>query len=80
METLMVKTVPARDLDNPDKLHTAYTVYKEVTGSLRVSSGWMLKDAIEYYVRDYGLAREDIRLHRPFERQEDYLRRHGMYY
>lgn len=80
METLMVKTVSARSLDNPDKLHTAYAVYKEVSGSLRVSSGWTLKDAIEYYVRDYGIAREDIRLRRPFERQEDYLRRHGVYY
>lgn len=79
METLKVITVPATDLDNPDRLHTAFTVYSESAGALRASAGWTLKDAIEYYSRDNDIVRESIRLHRPFERQEDYLRRHGIY-
>ena len=80
METLKVITVPSPDLDNPGRLHIAYTVYSEQAGVLRTSVGWTLKDAIEFYSRDNGFAREDIRLRRPFERQEDYLRRHGVYY
>ena len=76
MERLKVITVPATDLDNPDRLHTAFTVYSESAG--RASAGWTLKDAIEFYARDNGILRERIRLQRPFERQEDYLRRHGI--
>lgn len=78
METLKVITVPAPDLDNPGRLHIAYTVYSEAAGALRASDGWTLKDAIELYSRDNSLIREDIKVHRPFERQEDYLRRHGI--
>ena len=80
METLKVITVPAPDLDNPGRLHVAYTVYSEAAGALRASAGWTLKDAIEFYSRDNDIVRERIRLHRPFERQETYLRRHGVYY
>ena len=80
METLKVITVPAPDLDNPGRLHVAYTVYSEAAGALRSSAGWTLKDAIEFYSRDNDIVRERIRLHRPFERQETYLRRHGVYY
>ena len=80
MKILKVITVPALDLDNPDKLHIAFTVYSEAAGTLRASAGWTLKDAIEYYSRDNAIVRESIRLHRPFERQESYLRRHGVYY
>ena len=79
MERLKVITVPAIDLDNQDRLHTAFTVYSESAGALRASAGWTLKDAIEFYARDNGILRERIRLQRPFERQEDYLRRHGIY-
>ena len=79
MERLKVITVPAADLENLDKLHTAFTVYSETAGALRASAGWTLKDAIELYARDNGVLRDRIRLHRPFERQEEYLRRHGIY-
>ena len=76
MERLKVITVPAADLDNLDRLHTAFTVYSESAGALRASAGWTLKDAIEFYARDSGILQKRIRLQRPFERQEDYLRRH----
>ena len=79
MERLKVITVPTTDLDNPDRLHTAFTVYIESAGTLRASAGWTLKDAIEFYARDNGVFRDRIKLQRPFERQEDYLRRHGIY-
>ena len=79
MERLKVITVPTTDLDNPGMLHTAFTVYSESAGALRASAGWTLKDAIEFYARDNGVFRERIKLQRPFERQEDYLRRHGVY-
>ena len=79
MERLKVITVPAIDLDNQDRLHTAFTVYSESAGALRASAGWTLKDAIEFYARDHGVFRDRIKLQRPFERQEGYLRRHGIY-
>ena len=79
MERLKVITVPSTDLENPDGLHTAFTVYSESAGALRASAGWTLKDAIEFYARDNGVFRDRIKLQRPFERQEDYLRRHGIY-
>ena len=79
MERLKVITVPADELDSPGVLHTAFTVYSETAGALRASAGWTLKDAIELYARDNGVLRDRIRLQRPFERQEDYLRRHGIY-
>ena len=78
METLKVITVSVPDLDNSGKMHIAYTVYGEAAGTLRVSAGWSLKDAIEYYSREYDVGGENIRLYRPFERQEYYLRRHGI--
>ena len=76
MDELKVITVPVTDLDNPDKLHTAFTVLGEKAGQLRASAGWTLKDAIEFFARDNGVMRDCIRLQRPFERQEEYLRRH----
>ncbi|MCQ2188218.1 MAG: hypothetical protein MJY73_07760 [Bacteroidales bacterium] len=79
MERMKVITVPSTDLDNPGGLHTAFSVYSESAGALRASAGWTLKDAIEFYARDNGVLRDRIRLQRPFERQEDYLRRHGIY-
>ena len=78
MERLKVITVPATDLDNPDRLHTAFTVYSESAGALRASAGWTLKDAIEFYDRENGNVGGRYKLTRPFERQEDYLRRHGV--
>ena len=79
MERLKVITVPSTDRENPDRLHIAFTVYSESAGALRTSAGWTLKDAIEFYARDNGILRECIRLQRPFERQEDCLRRHRIY-
>ena len=78
MERLKVITLPATDLDNPDRLHTAFTVYSESAGALKASAGWTLKDAIEFYARDNGNAGGRSKLIRPFERQEDFLRRHGI--
>lgn len=78
MEILKVIMVPAPDLDNPGRLHVAYTVYSEAAGALRASAGWTLKDAIEFYARDNGNVGCRYKLIRPFERQEDYLRRHGI--
>ena len=80
MEILNVITVPAPDLDNPAQLHIAYAVYGETAGALRASAGLTLKDAIEFYSRDNNIVRETVRVHRPFEQQESYLRRHGVYY
>ena len=48
MERLKVITVPSTDLENPDRLHIAFTVYSESAGALRTSAGWTLKDAIEF--------------------------------
>ena len=79
MERLKVITVPATDLDNPGMPHTAFTVYSMTAGALRASAGWTLKDAIEHYARDNGNAGGRYKLIRPFERQEDYLRRRGIY-
>ena len=79
MERLKVITVPADELDSPGVLHTAFTVYSETAGTLRASAGWTLKDAIELYARDNGNAGGGYKLIRPFERQEEYLRRHGIY-
>ena len=79
MERLKVITVPSTDLENPDGLHTAFTVYSESAGALRASAGWTLRDAIEFYARDNGNVGGRYNLIRPFERQEDYLRRHGIY-
>ena len=79
MECLKVILVPAPNLDVPGEIHTAYTVLGDAAGMLRSSAGWTLKDAIELYARDNGVLRDRIRLQRPFERQEDYLRRHGIY-
>ena len=79
MERLKVITVPADELDSPGVLHTAFTVYSESAGALRASAGWTLKDAIEFYARDNGNAGGRYKIIRPFERQEDYLRRHGIY-
>ena len=78
MERLKVITVPADELDSPGVLHTAFTVYSETEGALRASAGWTLKDSIELYARDNGNAGGRYKLIRPFERQEDYLRRHGI--
>ena len=79
MVTLKVKTVPAADMDEPDRLHTAFTVYSEAAGALRASVGWTLRDAIEIYARSNHIQRSEIRIQRPFERQADYLRRHGIH-
>ena len=79
MERLKVITVLSTDLENPDGLHTAFTVYSESAGALRASAGWTLKDAIELYARDNGNAGGGYKLIRPFERQEEYLRRHRIY-
>ena len=67
MNELNVITVPALDWDG--RWHTAFTVYSEVDGVLQTSSGWTLKDAIDYFARYYGQRREFLRVKRPFKPQ-----------
>ena len=77
MIELHVITVPAPDLDNPGGLHLAYTVLDLSSGTLRASAGWTLRDAIEFFTRDYGAQRGEVKVARPFIPQEIYLRGHG---
>lgn len=68
MNELNVITVPALDWDG--RWHTAFTVYSEVDGVLRTSSGWMLKDALDFFARNYGARGEFLRVKRPFKPQK----------
>ena len=68
MIELNVITVPAFDWDGD--LHTAFTVYSHVDGVLRTSSGWTLKDALDFFAQNYGLKREFLRVKRPFKPQK----------
>ena len=65
---LNVKTVPAWDSDEMC-FHTAYTVYTIINGMYTYSSGWTLKDAIEFYAQQYNCCREAVRIKRPFKKQ-----------
>lgn len=76
MIELCVITVPAPDIDNPGGLHIAYMVYESSSGVLRASAGWTLRDAIEFFARDYCVRRGDVKIARPFVQQEIYLRGH----
>ena len=71
---LKVITVPSADFDGT--YHTAFTVYDSVAGALRASAGWSLRDAIEFFAREYGVEKGAIRLARPFVPQEKHLREH----
>ena len=75
MVRLSVITVPATDLDG--NYHTAFTVFDDLSGDLRSSAGWTLRDAIEYYARRYGVEKGAIKLIRPFVPQEKHLRERG---
>ena len=68
MNELNVITVPAMDWDG--QWHTAFTVYIEADGILRTSSGWTLKDALDFFAQYYGLKREFLRVKRPFKPQK----------
>ena len=68
MNELNVITVPALDWDG--QWHTAFTVYSEADGVLRTSSGWTLKDALDFFAQNYGLRREYLRVKRPFTPQK----------
>ena len=65
---LNVKTVPSWDSDEMC-FHTAYTVYTIINGMYMYSSGWTLKDAIEFYAQQYKFRREAVRIKRPFKKQ-----------
>ena len=67
MNELNVIAVPAVNWDG--SIHTAFTVYSNSDGVLRASSGWTLKDALQFYAQDYGLEKSTIRVRRPFKRQ-----------
>ena len=68
MNELNVITVPAFEWDG--SLHTAFTVYSDADGILRISSGWTLKDALDFFARSYGQKREFLRVKRPFKPQK----------
>jgi len=68
MKDLNVITVPAIDWDG--RVHTAFTVYSEADGVLRTSSGWTLKDALDFFARNYGPRRESLMVKRPFKPQK----------
>jgi len=68
MNELNVITVPAFDWDGRE--HTAFTVYSEAHGVLRTSSGWTLKDALDFFAQNYGLKREFLKVIRPFKAQK----------
>lgn len=68
MNKLNVITVPA--IDWVGRVHTAFTVYSEADGVLRTSSGWTLKDALDFFARNYGPRRESLMVKRPFKPQK----------
>ena len=68
MNKMNVITVPAIDWDG--RVHTAFTVYREADGVLRTSSGWTLKDALDFFARNYGPRRESLMVKRPFKPQK----------
>ena len=68
MNKLNVITVPAQDWDG--QWHTAFTVCSEADGVLQTSSGWTLKDALDFFARNYGARREFLRVKRPFKPQK----------
>ena len=68
MNELNVITVPALDWDG--SIHTAFTVYNDADGAIRASSGWTLKDALQFFSRDYGMRRDSLRVKRPFKAQK----------
>ena len=65
---LNVKTVPAWDSVEMC-FHTAYTVYTIINGMYTYSSGWTLKDAIEFYAQQYKFRREVVQIKRPCKKQ-----------
>jgi len=68
MNELNVITVPTLDWDG--RWHIAFTVYSEVDGVLQTSSGWTLKDALDFFARNYGARRKFLRVKRPFKPQK----------
>ena len=68
MNELNVITVPALDWDG--QWHIAFTVYSEADGVLRTSSGWTLKDALDFFAQGYGQKRDCLRIKRPFKPQK----------
>ena len=67
---LNVKKVPAFDTEKM-MYHTAYTVFSTDGNALSGASGWTLKDAINFYRKQYGIGNQiTIRLRRPFRSQQ----------
>lgn len=65
---LNVKTVPAFDTEKMCP-HTAYTVYQTLEDTIKIASGWTLKDALDLYARLYNCNRNDLKVKRPFIQQ-----------
>lgn len=68
MNELNVITVPASDWDG--SFHTAFTVYADIDGVMKTSSGWTLKDALDFFAQNYGLRRDSLKVKRPFTAQK----------
>ena len=65
---LNVKTVPAFDTEKM-RPHTAYTVYQTLEDTIKIASGWTLKDALDLYARLYNCYRNALKVKRPFIQQ-----------
>lgn len=76
MDKLNVILVPMIGWDNT--VHNAFTLYSFSAGYLRSSAGLTLRDAIDFFIREYNVQRKDISLARPFVPQERYLRKQGI--
>lgn len=68
---LNVKTVTAFDVFT-HMPHTAYSVYTDMDGDLKIASSWTLKDAIELFCQTQGYDKSCIRLKRPFIAQKSH--------
>ena len=65
---LNVKTVPAFDTEKMCP-HTAYTVYQTLEDTIKIASGWTLKDALDLYAHLYNCDRATLKVKRPFVQQ-----------
>ena len=72
MIRLNVITVPTFDWDGTR--HIAYTVFEDTDGVLRTSSGWTLRDALDFFADAFGLRKDMLKVQRPFVPQEIHLR------
>ena len=67
---LIVTTVPAFDTETY-QLHTAYTVSRQSPAgeSVQYASAWTLRDAVDFFCKQYFVERDCIVITRPFRPQ-----------